>query len=295
MADLIPSSKSASHWTENDLLAFNIEAVTVNTTQFFGSPELPPAPVSQTILNNLEEPNGPLDTDERLFFKYMGHAEEEDSESSMNDFASHLLRLLHYDDVAHLIVTSRRIPFSMSGRQVSAKVNVSVLDHSGDYLLLVEGKRSSSSNFPLPPLVAKAIAAFHENNVRRTNAGHPLLASKVMSGIALLGTAPIFYHIPVTTALVDAVGSGTFPAEATVIERYIPSAGDMQDLMSEGMRPLVNRRIIFQCLEAFKAALILLDNSTYQTESKVFGFKTKESGPRSKCVSAVTKLLLILY
>jgi len=49
----------------------------------------PPSFVSETILNNLNEPNRPLTKDDRLFFQYMGLVENPQSPvSPVDDFAA---------------------------------------------------------------------------------------------------------------------------------------------------------------------------------------------------------------
>ena len=46
-------------WTINKLLAFNIEVKHATTAAFFNATDLPAAPVSDAILNNLQEPGWP--------------------------------------------------------------------------------------------------------------------------------------------------------------------------------------------------------------------------------------------
>ena len=74
----------------------------------------------------------------------------------------------------------------------------------------------------------------------------------------MAGSAPIFYRIPVTVALLDALVTGTYPAEETVVLRYIPSVSNPEGYRNRGMRPLDNRRVVLQCLESFKAFLVCL-------------------------------------
>ena len=79
-----------------------------------------------------------------------------------------------------------------------------------------------------------------------------------MAGITMVGTAPYFYRVLITEALLTAVETASFLNEETVVLRFIPPVPDMDSYVFDGMRPLENRRIIFQCLEAFKAALVCL-------------------------------------
>jgi hypothetical protein len=44
----------------------------------------------------------------------------------------------------------------------------------------------------------------------------------------MVGSAPIFYRIPVTTTLLNALMTATYPAEETVVLRYIPPVPDLE-------------------------------------------------------------------
>ena len=93
------------------------------------------------------------------------------------------------------------------------------------------------------------------NNLCRSKSGLPLLERQVIPGIVMVGTAPTFYRVTVTTALIDALATSTYPAESTVVLKYTPPVPDPVNYSIQGMRPLENRRIVFQCLEAFKAVI----------------------------------------
>ncbi|KAF8903343.1 hypothetical protein CPB84DRAFT_1774614 [Gymnopilus junonius] len=75
---------------------------------------------------------------------------------------------------------------------------------------------------PSPQLIAAAVAAFNQNNSRRRTGGRPQLNSKYIPAITMAGSAPIFCRIPVTTTLLTALTTDTYPAEETVVLRYVP-------------------------------------------------------------------------
>jgi hypothetical protein len=100
-------------------------------------------------------------------------------------------------------------------------------------------------------LIAAAIAARHENRRRRT-LGFPRVAAKTYSGIVMIGTAPTFYQIPVSEALVQAVNSGLDPPAATVVRKHRPPVDRVRDYLEDGMVPLANRKLILQCVGACK-------------------------------------------
>ncbi|KAF8804161.1 hypothetical protein BYT27DRAFT_7340435 [Phlegmacium glaucopus] len=260
MANLIRSAKSGSDWTSNELLAFNIKVVDTDTTIFFGNPELPQSFISPTILNNLDMPDGDLLDDERDFFLHLSSVENGFEESAVDDFAALLLRLMKYNSGRQRLIRSRKeIPFIMAGHRVDAKTDVCVIEDGRFILLVQEGKRQGYNQDFEPQLVAEAIAAFHQNNGIRRLAGLPKLAHKLMPGIVMIGTAAVFYLIPVTDTLVDAISTASYPANKTVVLQFVPRVPDSTHYVDrgKGMRPLENRRIVLQYFEAFKKFVML--------------------------------------
>jgi hypothetical protein len=271
MANLIRSAKSGSDWTSNELLAFNIKVVDTNATTFFGNPELPQPFISPTILNNLHMPDGDLLDDERDFFLHLSSVENGFEESAVDDFAALLLRLMKYNSGRQRLIRSRKeISFVMAGHRVDAKTDVCVIE-DGRFILLVQEDKASfcqraEPNFLMtsqrqgyiediePQLVAEAIAAFYQNNVNRRLAGLPKLARKLMPGIVMIGSAAVFYLIPITDILVDAISTASYPATETVVFQFVPPVPNSTHYVDhgKGMRPLENRRIVLQCFEAFK-------------------------------------------
>lgn len=50
----------------------------------------------------------------------------------------------------------------------------------------------------------------------------------------------------------SSVEHSSSPPIPTVVERFIPPTADRARYVNEGMRDLASRRVVFQCLEAFK-------------------------------------------
>jgi hypothetical protein len=111
---------------------------------------------------------------------------------------------------------------------------------------------------PEPQLIAEAIAAFYQNNLRRKATGRPVLNSQTFPGITMVGVVPTFYRIPITAKLVQSVQAGSYPAETTIVQRCIPPVPDPDTYPEEGLVSLANRRIVMQCFEAFKAFIVSL-------------------------------------
>ncbi|KZT20547.1 hypothetical protein NEOLEDRAFT_1075491, partial [Neolentinus lepideus HHB14362 ss-1] len=92
------------------------------------------------------------------------------------------------------------------------------------------------------------------HNRDRMDANIAPLLSAVMLGITMIGTSPTFYKMPVSEDLFTAVVSGQYPATPTTVERLVPPVPDLSTYRMQGMKPLVNRRVVFQCFEAFRAS-----------------------------------------
>ncbi|KAF8888734.1 hypothetical protein CPB84DRAFT_1749462 [Gymnopilus junonius] len=262
MANLIRLAKSGSDWTMNELLAFNIQVVPANTTVFFGNPELPQPSISPMILDNLQMPDGDILDDEQDFFLHLSSMESGFEESTVDDFASLLLCLLKYNSGRQCMICSRKeISFIMAGQWVDAKTDICIIEDGLFILLVQEDKHQGQAYLHNiePQLVAEAIAAFHQNNRNRRLAGLPELTYKLMPGIVMIGTAVVFYLIPVTKTLEVAITMASYPADETIVFQFIPPVPDSAHYGNhgKGMRPLENQRIVLQCLEAFKKFVVL--------------------------------------
>jgi len=64
----------------------------------------------------------------------------------------------------------------------------------------------------------------------------------------MVGTVPI-----VTATLMDALATLTYPSESTIVLKCVPPIPNPVNYIIRGIRPLENRRIVLQCLEAFNA------------------------------------------
>jgi hypothetical protein len=113
------------------------------------------------------------------------------------------------------------------------------------------------STDPEPQLVAQALVAFNLNNRSRMKLGKPPLESQTLLGIIMIRTVPVFYKIPVTSALADAVAHGIHPEQTMVVQKFVPSVPipgnwDDSEYRAQGIVQLGNRLTLFRCFEAFK-------------------------------------------
>jgi hypothetical protein len=106
-------------------------------------------------------------------------------------------------------------------------------------------QRRRSLADPEPQVIAEAIAAFHMINDGRNALGIEPLNIKYIAAITMKGVAPIFYRIPVTIALVQAISLLAYPVAQTIAFKYTPPVLLPNEYRVEGMYPLANRRLIF--------------------------------------------------
>ena len=77
MGNFIRSAESDSNWSDNELLAFNIQVIDLGVAAFFHTSELPSSIVSAIILANIDKPDGPLIKNDRLIlslYEYGGES-----------------------------------------------------------------------------------------------------------------------------------------------------------------------------------------------------------------------------
>lgn len=252
MANLERSAKPVSQWTNKELLAFNIRIEDAGVEAFFNIPQLPPPTASTSILDNLDEPPEPLLDVDRLFFAYKWST---GLPGSNIDFTMYLLRVLNYESGRRLLGVRSKNPLLMAGRRIIANIDLFLMKVDEDEYLLIVHEDKHPKQDPEAQVIAKAIAAFDRDNNRRVESGLQRLPDKEICAIVMKRTAPIFYRVHVTTALVDALAAATYPQEETVVLRFIPPVPNQELYKTEGMHPLANRRSVFQCLEALKAVI----------------------------------------
>lgn len=74
----------------------------------------------------------------------------------------------------------------------------------------------------------------------------------------MIGPVPIFYAIEVTQQLVHAMVTAQYPKETTIVKRLVPPVADERLYHNQGINPVENREVIFQCFEALKALLVCI-------------------------------------
>ena len=139
------------------------------------------------------------------FFQYLQMTDSE--ESAGHYFAAYLLEFLDYDCDDRYLCTNK------AGQLAKGKADIALMDDDfhllGNFLklqcclfsLIVDkSQRGLSGDRAEPRLIFKAIAVFYMNNLCRSRSALPLWERQVIPGIVMVGTAPTFYRITVTTA-----------------------------------------------------------------------------------------------
>jgi hypothetical protein len=256
MANLIRSAKSGSDWTRNDLLAYNIKISPQPPDQFYGQPLPAVESLNSFDPNLLSATLGTQGLSDETFrlLQYLDLASRANSgqESAVDDFAKEILRTLGYEKRGLLLRSRYALPLLISGDpNRSAQTDVSLVQGSSTILLVVrEDKTAISVRNPEPQVIAEAIATFQWNNNIRANLVEPELDSMTIPCLTMIGTRPIFYLVPVTRELSDAVAEAQYPSSPTVVKKCVVASNSRR--LSEGMETPSFRQVALQHYTAFR-------------------------------------------
>ncbi|KAN0114121.1 hypothetical protein V8E52_007097, partial [Russula decolorans] len=172
-----------------------------------------------------------------------------DQESAIDDFAKEILRALGYEERGLLLRSRYAIPLLISGdpnRSTQTGVLPSFRARRSSTILLVvqEDKTTASVRDPEPQVIAEAIiVTFQCNNRIR-------LDFVTIPCIVMIGTQPIFYLVPVTQELSEAVATAQYPRSPTLVKKYVVAFNSHR--LSEGMETLGFRQVALQHYTAFR-------------------------------------------
>jgi hypothetical protein len=256
MADLIRSAKSGSDWTTNELRAYNIKVSAQSPDKFYGQP-LPTVASLTSLDPNLVSGTlgmqGLSDETYRLL-QYLDLASRANAgqESAVDDFAREILRVLGYEKRSLLLRSRYVIPLLISGDpNRSAQTDVCLVQGSSTILLVVQkDKTTVSACDPEPQVIAEAIATFQCNNRIRARLGESELDSMTIPCIVMIGTRPIFYLVPVTRKLSEAVATAQYPDATTMVKKCVVASNSRR--LSEGMETLDFRQVALQHYATFR-------------------------------------------
>lgn len=172
-------------------------------------------------------------------------------ESAIDEFFQELLRMLRFEERGLLLRTRYKIPLTICADSTcTAQTDVCRIHPTSVILLLLQGDKTVlSSKAPEAQIIAEAIAAFQSNNRARDAIGLPRLTEMVFPCITMIGTRPMFYQIPVTSALSEAVITAQYPAQTTLVVKCSISGRRI----SESMETVGYRRTALQYFTTFRA------------------------------------------
>ena len=171
-------------------------------------------------------------------------------ECKVDEYAKELLKSMEYRKEGRIISIRHILKFFTCGTFSTAQTDVCIFRTStGLLLLLQEDKRLISTKDPEAQVIAEAIAAFQENNKIRIANYKEQLDKMLIPCITMVGTFPRFYLVPITKELNRNIMHGTFPENETIVLCHIPR---VPRRVSDGMKPIENRKKILQCFEVFK-------------------------------------------
>jgi len=248
MANLIRLPKCGSGWTQNDLRAYNIIVKEKSEKEFFGNTLSRLPIVSEDILTK-ELADKSMEENTYFLLRYLDMAmkTKEGEESAVDDFAVELLKILGYTNMNRMTRTRKNIRFFTCGEDSYAKTDVCLINED-EILLLIQTLKSP--NDPEPQVIAEAIATFqHNNKIRSRIKLIEELDRCTIPFITMVGTFPTFYRMTITKELNECVHWGVYPSISTIVERHTPR---VPRRVSDGMKPIENRKKILQCFEAFK-------------------------------------------
>ncbi|CAL1697389.1 unnamed protein product [Somion occarium] len=255
MANMERKSKSGDNWTYDDLLSYNIRLEYQDFSAFFEATELPePNLVDPEILTAADAwKTTTNDAYAVLHMMRLSHkSTTTENDPATTDFAFLLLRSLGYTKRDRLVRTRQPYGLIVAGENKIGNSDLTIVDEKNNVMLVFrEDKRYRDVPSDIQ-LIAEGIAALATRNLRRRPFGLPLIANKIIPGILMRGSFPIFYKIAATSTLTEAIKRGDYPGKEAVVYVHIPVMPRPEKRADEGMIPLDNRKIILSYFEAFR-------------------------------------------
>ena len=257
MVSIYRHAKCGKDWTMNDLQAYNITVSSQSPYQFYGKP-LPKVKsltsIDPNLLSGTLGTPGLSDETYRLL-QYLDLASRVESSqaSAVHDFTKEILRALGYEKRGLLLRSRYAIPLLVAGdANRTVQTDVCLVQGSSAVLMVVHWQedKNTVSVDPEPQVIAEAIAAFHFNNRIRARLAETELGSMTIPCIAMIGTRPIFYLVPVTRELSDAVARASYPPSRTVVKKCVVASNSRS--ISEGMETPSFRQVALQHYTAFR-------------------------------------------
>jgi hypothetical protein len=187
------------------------------------------------------------------FLTYLHMATHASQETAIDDFAREVLRTVGFEERGLVLRTRHTIPLTICGDNKIAQIDVCLLDRQSTILLVVQNDKTDfNPSDPEAQLIVEAIAAYQYNNQKRQSMDLHPLDMMTIPCITMIGTRPIFYLVPVTKALSDAVVTGQWAPVPTKVLKCVTVAGHNRRVR-EGMETPEYRKVALERFVAFNA------------------------------------------
>ncbi|KIM79727.1 hypothetical protein PILCRDRAFT_823276 [Piloderma croceum F 1598] len=225
MANIIRSAKSSGDWCSNELMAYNIIVTAIAPEHFIPKVDLPAMRGLDLELVSASLDADGVSDDTYRFLTYLHMATNTGQETAIDDFAREVLRTIGFEERGLVLRTQHTIPLTICGDNKVAQIDVCLLDRQSTILLVVQNDKT---NF------------------------NPSLDLMEIPCITMIGTRPIFYLVPVTKALSDAVITGQWAPVPTRVLKCVTVAGHNRRAR-EGMETPEYRKVALERFVAFNA------------------------------------------
>ena len=254
MANAIRPAKSDSDWSDNELIAY-ITISPLPPGEFFPTRDPTLDHIDSVILNSFPDDANPA----VVYLSYLDLAVRAPQESIIGNFAAETLKLLGFNGRRNTVLMHYIIPLTICGEADRVAQTDVCLVHSPTFvlLLLVEYKTLLTNKVNAEAqVIAEAVAALQFNNKKRADHGLDSLDTMTIPCVVMTGTRPIFYLVPVTGELSNAVIAGQYPATQTRVLRCVTTAEHTATQIwcaTTGMEDTEYRKLALKRFPSFKA------------------------------------------
>ena len=167
--------------------------------------------------------------------------------------------MLGFEERGSVLSSRCTIPLHICGEPTqTAQTGTCLVHHDTSLVLLVvhEGTAELSAKDREAQIIAAAVAAFQLNNRNRSHLGMERKDRMSIPCLAMVGTRPVFYVVPVTQQLSTAVERGQCPEHTTEVRkcavvgerRQLDEGMEMPDFRLEALKHFVLFRSLAKSL-----------------------------------------------
>lgn len=248
------SAKPGSDWTADELTAYNIQVSRQDAPHFFSRELGPIEHLDPNLLLPVEAAVTTYScTDTYHFLSHLELASRGKAGEDIggtDNFVRHALLSTGFEERGMSLRPYRNIPFIICGETKVATPDDCLL-HVPLMMILLVAQDDTPNSAPEAQVIASAIAAFRYNNIKRGDRNLQPLESITIPCVTMVGIRPSFYRVPVTRELSEAVMTGQYPEQPTIVTYCTPSTPSRCQSV-DGMEIPEYRRVALQYFDAFR-------------------------------------------